>query len=237
MGKQRGPTTTAAAWPSWKCATWSCATTSPGATPTHGIMLRTIQDSVIENNVVAGNGRGFFIYDAEYNVDPKQHRQSAIDVGVHVSGRFDATTRSRQRLHRQRGTGQIRRRARRCHGAANYWSNYVGWDRNGDGVGDVPYEANDVVDRLQVAVPDGQAAASAARRCRRCVSWRASSRCCARPASSTRHPRMRPLNRQLETSGVASPPIEVTSVTKRFGDVLRRDGLRPVASQAAKCSA
>ncbi|HLO64496.1 MAG TPA: NosD domain-containing protein, partial [Azonexus sp.] len=33
----------------------------------HGIMLRTIQDSVIENNVVAGNGRGFFIYDAEYN--------------------------------------------------------------------------------------------------------------------------------------------------------------------------
>ncbi|MBP8927015.1 MAG: hypothetical protein KBG75_14235 [Pseudomonadales bacterium] len=30
----------------------------------------------------------------------------------------------------------------------NYWSNYLGWDRNGDGVGDVPYEANDLVDRL-----------------------------------------------------------------------------------------
>ena len=28
----------------------------------HGIMLRTLQDSVIENNVVAENGRGFFIY-------------------------------------------------------------------------------------------------------------------------------------------------------------------------------
>ncbi|HEY6898713.1 MAG TPA: nitrous oxide reductase family maturation protein NosD, partial [Rhodocyclaceae bacterium] len=34
----------------------------------HGIMLRTIQDSVVEGNVVAGNQRGFFIYDAEYNV-------------------------------------------------------------------------------------------------------------------------------------------------------------------------
>lgn len=33
----------------------------------HGIMLRTIQDSVVENNIVAGNQRGFFIYDAEYN--------------------------------------------------------------------------------------------------------------------------------------------------------------------------
>ena len=30
----------------------------------------------------------------------------------------------------------------------NYWSNYAGWDRNGDHVGDVPYEANDLIDRL-----------------------------------------------------------------------------------------
>jgi nitrous oxidase accessory protein len=30
----------------------------------------------------------------------------------------------------------------------NYWSNYLGWDRNGDGAGDVQYEANDMVDRL-----------------------------------------------------------------------------------------
>ena len=30
----------------------------------------------------------------------------------------------------------------------NHWSNYVGWDRNGDGLGDVRYEANDLVDRL-----------------------------------------------------------------------------------------
>ena len=30
----------------------------------------------------------------------------------------------------------------------NHWGNYLGWDRNGDGKGDVPYEANDLVDRL-----------------------------------------------------------------------------------------
>ena len=32
----------------------------------HGIMLRSVQDSVVEGNIVAGNNRGFFIYDVEY---------------------------------------------------------------------------------------------------------------------------------------------------------------------------
>nr|MBP9217902.1 nitrous oxide reductase family maturation protein NosD [Sterolibacterium sp.] len=35
----------------------------------------------------------------------------------------------------------------------NYWSNYLGWDRNADGIGDVPYEANDMVDRLSWRFP------------------------------------------------------------------------------------
>jgi nitrous oxidase accessory protein len=30
----------------------------------------------------------------------------------------------------------------------NHWDNYLGWDRDGNGRGDVRYEANDVVDRL-----------------------------------------------------------------------------------------
>jgi nitrous oxidase accessory protein len=30
----------------------------------------------------------------------------------------------------------------------NYWSNYRGWDRNADGIGDIRYEASDLVDRL-----------------------------------------------------------------------------------------
>ncbi|NWC84341.1 right-handed parallel beta-helix repeat-containing protein, partial [Pseudomonas putida] len=50
----------------------------------HGIMLRTLQDSVVENNVVADNDRGFFIYDVEYT----QLRGNLIvgnQVGVHLS--------------------------------------------------------------------------------------------------------------------------------------------------------
>jgi nitrous oxidase accessory protein len=116
-----------------------------------GIMLRTIQDSVIEDNVVAGNGRGFFIYDAEYNVI-RGNQVTANDVGAHVSAGS-----IHNEVHGNDFTGnrqQVRYVASRDEPwGANFWSNYVGWDRNGDGVGDVPYEANDVVDRLLWQLP------------------------------------------------------------------------------------
>lgn len=115
----------------------------------HGIMLRTLQDSVIENNIVAGNNRGFFIYDAEYI---KLDGNLVVDnaVGVHLSagsthneveGNDFIANREQVRYvgARDETWGQKR---------GNYWSNYLGWDRNNDGVGDVPYEANDMVDRL-----------------------------------------------------------------------------------------
>lgn len=31
---------------------------------------------------------------------------------------------------------------------SNYWSDYVGWDMNNDGIGDNPYESNSLVDYI-----------------------------------------------------------------------------------------
>ena len=115
----------------------------------HGIMLRTIQDSVVEDNVVAGNDRGFFIYDAEYNVI-RRNLVVGNNVGAHLwagSTRNDVDANdfieNRQQV---RYVGSKDEPWGKKQG--NYWSNYLGWDRNGDGIGDVPYEANDLVDRL-----------------------------------------------------------------------------------------
>lgn len=115
----------------------------------HGIMLRTIQQAVVENNVVAGNARGFFIYDAEYNT---VNDNLIVDnvVGVHlwagsknneVEGNSLIFNRDQVRYVGARDMVWGEKRG-------NYWSNYVGWDRDGDGIGDVPYEANDIADRL-----------------------------------------------------------------------------------------
>jgi len=115
----------------------------------HGIMLRSVQDAVVTGNVVAGNNRGFFIYDMEYAV-LKDNLVVDNVVGVHLSA---GSTRNvvegndfignREQVRyvgaRDETWGQE---------GGNHWSNYLGWDRDGDGVGDVPYEANDMVDRL-----------------------------------------------------------------------------------------
>ncbi len=115
----------------------------------HGIMLRTLQDSLIENNIIAGNNRGFFIYDVEY-ATLRGNLVINNQVGVHLSA---GSTRNIV----ERNDFVANREQVRYVGAkdepwgkdeGNYWSNYVGWDSDGNGFGDVPYEANDLVDRL-----------------------------------------------------------------------------------------
>ena len=115
----------------------------------HGIMLRTIQDSTIEDNVVAGNQRGFFIYDAEYNT---LRGNTVVDnvVGAHLwaGSKNNVVEGNDFILNREQvryvGASDMPWGEK----AGNYWSNYLGWDRDGDGAGDVRYEANDLVDRL-----------------------------------------------------------------------------------------
>lgn len=120
----------------------------------HGIMLRTIQDSVIENNIVAGNARGFFIYDAEFNT---LSNNLVIDnqVGAHISaGSANNKVDANDFIgNREQVKFVASRDVEWGKSQGNYWSNYSGWDQNGDGRGDVPYEANDVVDRLNWQYP------------------------------------------------------------------------------------
>lgn len=172
----------------------------------HGIMLRTIQDSVIENNIVAGNGRGFFIYDAEYNT-LKNNLVTANRIGVHLSaGSYKNKVDGNDFIDNQ---SQIKYVASRDVewglSQGNYWSNYSGWDQNGDGIGDLAYEANDVVDRLNwqyplikllLSSPSMQTLRFVARQF---PVLRA-------PSIVDKHPRMRPLNQDWRRWSDKQPP-------------------------------
>ena len=120
----------------------------------HGIMLRTMQDSVVENNVVAENQRGFFIYDVEY-VTLRGNLVIRNTVGVHLSaGSTRNVVEGNDFIGNREQVRYVGTRDERWGTeSGNYWSNYVGWDRDGNGVGDVPYEANDMVDRLTWRYP------------------------------------------------------------------------------------
>ena len=120
----------------------------------HGIMLRTIQRARVEDNIVAGNARGFFIYDAQDNV---LEGNLVVDnlIGVHLSA-------GSIRNEVEGNDFILNREPVRYVGAkdevwgeraGNYWSQYAGWDRDGNGVGDIPAEAADVVDRLSWRYP------------------------------------------------------------------------------------
>lgn len=120
----------------------------------HGIMLRTLQYSVVEGNVVAGNQRGFFIYNSQFN---RVRDNLVIDnhVGVHLwAGSVDNSVEENDFIANRQ---QIRYVSNRDtpwgEKLGNYWSNYLGWDRDGNGIGDIPYEANDMVDRLSWRYP------------------------------------------------------------------------------------
>ena len=125
----------------------------------HGIMLRTMQDSVVENNIVAGNQRGFFIYDVEY-VTLRGNLVVDNAVGVHLAAGSTRNTvqgndfvANREQVRYVGARDEAWGASRGAREGGNHWSNYRGWDRDGDGIGDVPYEANDLIDRLQVRYP------------------------------------------------------------------------------------
>ena len=120
----------------------------------HGIMLRTIQDSIIENNVVADNDRGFFIYDAEFNT-VRNNLVIRNRTGIHLSaGSSNNKIDGNDFIDNEEQVKFVAARdVEWGRTKGNYWSNYSGWDRDGDGTGDVAYEANDVVDRLNWQYP------------------------------------------------------------------------------------
>jgi len=130
----------------------------------YGILMNYITYSTLQDNVVTdvrdgstgdtmiagGEGKALFIYNSLFNrIENNRFARSA--VGIHLTaGSEDNRIAGNAFIDNQRQVKYVASRLQEwsADGRGNYWSDYLGWDRNGDGLGDVAYEPNDNVDRL-----------------------------------------------------------------------------------------
>ncbi len=133
----------------------------------YGILLNFITNSTIANNAVTGTrqghawvssgadipgaeGKALFIYNSEFN-DVTGNRLEDADIGIHLTAGSEQNRIFDNAFIRNRV--QVKYVATREQewseqGRGNYWSDYLGWDLDSDGIGDRPYEPNDAVDKL-----------------------------------------------------------------------------------------
>ncbi|MCH8506200.1 MAG: nitrous oxide reductase family maturation protein NosD [Ectothiorhodospiraceae bacterium] len=139
----------------------------------YGFLLNFVNHSTLSDNLVDGvtgwsgasgiehgvslgsEGKAVFIYNAQSN----QIRDNVFansEIGIHLTAGSEGN-----RIH---GNNFINNRTQGMYvanrsqdwsykGRGNYWSDYLGWDLGGNGVGDQAYEPNDSVDRLLWTYP------------------------------------------------------------------------------------
>lgn len=139
----------------------------------YGILLNYVTYSDFADNVIRGTtgesgmgagiipgaeGKGIFVYNSEFN---SFHDNTIEDcpIGIHVTAGSDQNqiygnmfADNRVQVKYVQNIAEEWSRD----GAGNYWSDYVGWDLDGNGIGDVPYRPNDGVDVLLWKYPSAR---------------------------------------------------------------------------------
>ncbi|HEX7112432.1 MAG TPA: nitrous oxide reductase family maturation protein NosD [Mizugakiibacter sp.] len=132
---------------------------------TYGMLLNYVTYSTLDGNILrdvtgeqdehgqplpGGEGKGMFVYNSEYNrIDGNDIVRCPI--GIHVTAGSEG--------NRVYGNAFVDNRVQvkyvqnvaeewSWRGRGNYWSDYVGWDLDGDGRGDAAFRPNDGVDIL-----------------------------------------------------------------------------------------
>ena len=138
----------------------------------YGILMNFITRSTLRGNVVTGvsagqtggvkiegaEGKAVFIYNSLYNTF-EGNLFADSNIGIHLTaGSEDNEVFGNAFVDNQRQVKYVATRTQEWakDGRGNFWSDYLGWDRNQDGLGDVPYEPNDNVDRLLWKYPEAR---------------------------------------------------------------------------------
>ena len=133
-----------------------------------GILLNMTKDSVVEGNRVeqilnpdenpiqGKEGKGIFIYGARDN-RIVGNRLAHCDIGFYMAmggeGNLVYDNQFIDNFSQVKYVGEKLLEWSKD-GRGNYWSGYLGWDRNSDGIGNSEYRPNDNIDRLFWLYPE-----------------------------------------------------------------------------------
>jgi nitrous oxidase accessory protein len=129
----------------------------------YGIGVKDMQGMVIEDNLMVGNRVGVYIdnppvYLPEYDRFTRNVFASN-DVGIvfqpsvqRVAVYENSFIENLQQVALA-GGGELRRNEFTHNGRGNFWSDYRGFDLDGDGIGDMPYQAESLWDNLMDREP------------------------------------------------------------------------------------
>jgi len=115
-----------------------------------GILLNYANHSTIEDNVVVGAEKCVFIYNANFNKF-RRNRFEGCEIGVHFTAGSEQNLISENAFIDNRnqvkyvGTRALDWSDKR---RGNYWSDNPAFDLDNDGIADVAYRPNDLVDRV-----------------------------------------------------------------------------------------
>lgn len=113
---------------------------------THGLLIIQSVRGNITDNIVIANTKGLFLYNSIYN----EIRGNLImnnQLGIHSwGGSEDNMIKENSIISNEVQVKYVAGSSQEWNG--NYWSDYIGWDMDKDGIGDNPYESSSFVDYI-----------------------------------------------------------------------------------------
>jgi nitrous oxidase accessory protein len=123
----------------------------------YGILYQSMEYTVAEGNLIIDNSRGLFFNNSDHN---RVLNNDVVDndIAIQINGSCDGN-----RLAENNFIGNLSNllsNASRSQtewskdGRGNYWSDYRGYDLNGDGIGDVPHKIQNVFQIVETKIPE-----------------------------------------------------------------------------------
>jgi nitrous oxidase accessory protein len=109
-----------------------------------------------ENKVLGRDGKGLFVYNSGYNT-LENNTVDTAEIGIHLTaGSENIKIYSNSFINNPTQVKYVSNKKQEWSkdGQGNYWSNYLGWDMDNDGIGDAIFEPNDGIDKLVWQYPE-----------------------------------------------------------------------------------